>query len=48
MEAEGQGPEDAVGQFTAWVHEGPSLAEVHRVEMDRIPLEEGETFRITD
>lgn len=46
VEAEAQGPEEAVEQFVAWAHEGPSLAEVHRVAVERMPLAEGETFRI--
>lgn len=46
VEAEIQGPEDDVNQFVAWANEGPSLAEVTRVDVDRIPLEEGATFRI--
>jgi acylphosphatase len=47
VEAEAQGPEEMVDRFIGWVREGPSLAQVERVEVDRIPLEEGETFRIT-
>jgi acylphosphatase len=46
VEAEAQGPDDAVEQFVAWSHTGPSLAEVTRVEMDPIPLQEDATFRI--
>jgi acylphosphatase len=46
VEAEAQGPEDLVDQFVAWAHDGPYLAEVWRVEVERIPLAEGESFRI--
>lgn len=46
VEAEAQGPEEAVDQFVAWAQEGPSLARVHHVEVERIPAVEGETFRI--
>lgn len=47
VEAEVQGPEEMVDRFIGWAREGPSLAEVDRVDVDRMPLEEGETFRIT-
>jgi acylphosphatase len=47
VEAEAQGAEDAVDQFVAWAGDGPSLAEVRRVEMDQIPLQEDVSFRIT-
>jgi acylphosphatase len=47
VEAEAQGPEDAVDRFIGWAREGPSLAEVERVEVDRIPLQDGESFRIS-
>lgn len=46
VEAEAQGPEDAVDQFVVWAQEGPSLAQVHRVDEEQIPLEEGVGFRI--
>lgn len=47
VEAEAQGPEDAVDRFIGWTREGPSLAAVERVEVDRIPLQDGESFRIS-
>jgi len=47
VEAEAQGSEDAVNRFIGWAREGPSQAEVERVEVDRVPLQDGESFRIT-
>ena len=47
VEAEAQGPEDAVNRFIGWARDGPSLASVERVEVDRVPPQDGETFRIT-
>jgi acylphosphatase len=47
VEAEVQGPEEAVNRFLAWSREGPSLAQVDRVDVERVPLEDGESFRIT-
>jgi acylphosphatase len=47
VEAEVQGPEEAVNRFLAWSREGPSLAQVDRVDVERVPLEDGESSRIT-
>jgi acylphosphatase len=47
VEAEVQGDEGAVDRFIAWAREGPSLAQVERVDTERIPLGDDITFRIT-
>lgn len=36
VEAEAEGPQDAVEQLIAWAHRGPGLARVSRVEVDWI------------
>lgn len=46
VEAEAQGDEEAVNAFIRWCNEGPSLAQVDRVDNERIPLEDDLTFRI--
>jgi acylphosphatase len=46
VEAEAQGPRDAVDALTAWMREGPAGAEVRRLEVESIPTEDGQTFRI--
>lgn len=48
VEAEAQGPDDAVDAFVRWCHEGPSWARVSSVEVTHIaedPDEQG--FRVT-
>jgi acylphosphatase len=47
VEAVVQGSEDAVREFVAWAHHGPSLARVERVEVTpEPPSEMVQTFRI--
>jgi acylphosphatase len=49
VEAVVQGPRDAVTRFVEWVHHGPSLAEVERVDMrDEESDASLQTFRIRD
>jgi acylphosphatase len=47
VQAEAQGQEDAVENFVAWAGEGPSLAQVRRVDVEHIPLGDDLTFRIS-
>jgi acylphosphatase len=47
VEAEVQGPENAVDGFVTWMGEGPSGARVERTEEERIPLDDGGDFRVT-
>jgi acylphosphatase len=47
VEAAAQGPDDAVQQFVAWAHEGPSGASVERVDVKLLEPESGEySFRV--
>jgi len=47
VEAVVEGPDDAVEQFVAWAREGPSMAMVERVDVDREEPEGlGEAFRV--
>jgi acylphosphatase len=47
VQAEAQGQEDAVENFVSWAGEGPSLAQVRRVDVEHIPLGDDLTFRIS-
>jgi len=39
VEAEAAGPEDALTRFEAWLHRGPSYAEVDSVEAEALSVE---------
>jgi acylphosphatase len=39
VEAEAVGPDDALAKFEAWLHRGPSYADVESVEAEALPGE---------
>lgn len=49
VEVAAQGEEKSVNQFVAWANEGPPMASVERVEVEREEPEAGESiFKIVD